>query len=189
MKITRTVPPENPELKRGRNFITDEFPRTYIKEYDNTPLVEYKSDLVVLEWDIAVSVEDLEIFCELAYQTPDQVMVAPYKLYPESDPQKIPANGAYAHRIVQNSVTLDARWLTNADWYCDLFGFGMVYLPKELLEGFVEAQETNGLADHRMTDANFSAWHYRTVKTPVAVNWACRPVHLHYSSPSEYPWR
>jgi hypothetical protein len=188
MKITRTMPPPHPDIKRGRNFIEDEFPKTYITEYDNTPLLEYASDLVVLEWDIAVSKEDLEIFCELAAQTPDQVMVAPYKLYPESDPQAIPAGGVYAHRIVQNAATLHARWLTVADWYCDLFGFGMVYLPQELIKGFMAAQDRNNLPDHRMTDANFSAWHYREVKQPVAVNWACKPVHLHYETPGEYPW-
>lgn len=189
MKITRTWPPSNPEFKRGRNYIEDEFPRTYIKEYDNSSLVDYESNIVVLEWDMAVSFEDLDCFCELASQTPDQVMVAPYKLYPASDPQAVPVGGAFAHRIVQNPVTLHARWLTIADWYCDLFGFGMVYLPLDLIKHFLRDQEKNGLADKRMTDANFSAWHYRTIKSPVAVNWLCKPVHLHYETPSEYPWQ
>jgi hypothetical protein len=188
MKITRTWPSPDPEIKRGRNYIEDEFPRTYIKEYDNSSLIDYKDDLVVLEWDIAVSLEDLECFCEIAAQTPEQVMVAPYKLYPESDPQAIPANGAFAHRVVQNPVTLHARWITVADWYCDLFSFGMVYLPKDLISGFIQAQESSGLADKRMTDANFSAWHYRQVKQPVAINWAVKPIHLHYQTRSEYPW-
>lgn len=175
----------NPETLRGRNWVDDEIPRCYIHSYDNSPLLEYNDDIVVLEWDIAVGFEDLELFCEIAADSPDKVMVAPYRLYPPSD-ARLPDKGVWAHRKVTDPTSLSTAWVTHADLQCDLFSLGFAYLPRKTLEGFAEHRQF--FPDKRMTDANFSLYHYRQLKEKVPICWAINPVHLHYHSPSEFPW-
>lgn len=187
MKIVRSFPPQAKVLQRTSSFVEDQFPRCYVMNYDHAPLEEFKDDIVLLEWDIAVARDDLETFCWTASHTPGRVMVAPYRLYPRSLPE-LPPEGVYAHRQVTNSVTWLTRYATTADSVCDLFGFGMVYLPHELIRAYLEAAEKGKTLDHRMTDANFSLWHYQQKLGPVPINWAVKPVHLNYDPLEEYPW-
>lgn len=187
MKIVRTYPPLEPSLLRARNRVDDETPRVYVQQYDNTPLLDFLDDLVVMEWDMAVSHEDLSAFCYRAMMAPERVLVGPYKLYPPSDP-KYPPHGVYAHRIVTNPAALTMRHVTVADPTCDTFGFGFAYLPRDLLLAFAADTEFNA-ADRRMTDTNFSLWHYRRGHGRVDIDWSVNPVHLHYDMPGEYPWK
>jgi hypothetical protein len=41
-------------------------------------------DTVIVEWDIAVSQEDVTTFTGTAWRSPGGVQVAPYRLYPRS---------------------------------------------------------------------------------------------------------
>ncbi len=182
MKIVRTKPPLHPDTVRGRNYVQDEMAECYIVKYDNRPLAEFEDDLVVLEWDIAVSKEDLELFCETVHGS-DRVQVAPYNLYPESDP-RLPSAGISAHRVVTHPTTWATRHVKSSDWECDLFGLGLAYLPRDVIAGYIADPNP---ADPRMTDANLSMWHYRQRLGPVPILWQVRPVHLHYTIPKEWP--
>lgn len=187
MRVVRTYPYLNRETLEGRSRVEDELPRCFIHSYDNTPLLDFEDDVVILEWDIAVSREDLRLFCEIASDSPDHVMVAPYKLYPPTD-ARLPDVGVWAHRKVINPATLQMSWITHADLTCDIFSTGMAYLPQKVMQGFAADREFN-IVDKRMTDANLSIWHYRNVKEPVPICWAVNPVHLHYTWPKgEFLW-
>jgi hypothetical protein len=63
---------------------------------------------------------------------------------------------------------------------CDLYGFGMVYLPGKLLRGF-EDQFRAELDDGsiRFDDTGFSAW-ATLMQGPASIDWTVHPVHLHY---------
>ena len=180
MKLVRTYPPAEPELMRSRNRVEDDTPRAFIQRYDNRSLLQFKDDLIILEWDIALSREDLFTFAEVARGS-DQVLAAPYRLYRESD-ERLPPEGVWSPRVVTNPTSLDARWVRPGDLTCDFFGFGCTYVPHKLIEAFCTDKDYE-TADPRMTDANFSVWHYRRVGTPVPILWAIRPVHLHYATP------
>lgn len=185
MKIVRTYPPLDPDLLRIRARVDDQFPRAYIQNYDNSSLVDFKDDLVILEWDIAVALEDLEEFCWMASQQPDEVLTAPYRIYDESDP-KLPHQGVYPHRVVTNPAPLTYRWVEPGDWKCDLFSFGMTYIPQELLLKFLADSDFQP-HDRRLTDTNFSMWHYQRVGRQVDIAWNVHPVHLHYQPFTEWP--
>ena len=66
---------------------------------------------------------------------------------------------------------------------CHLFGFGMLYLPRALIAGFVEEFRTGldaGLVS--FGDTAFAGWHHRTVRAETPIAWDVRPIHLHYST-------
>lgn len=191
MKIVRTYPTLNPETLRGRNRIEDEYSRHYMNDYDNQGLITLKDNLVVLEWDMAVDPEELELFCAMAEENPDEIIVAPYKIPVDTAPntaETVDQGFVYVHRIVTNDATLSFRWVRPGDWQCDLFGFGMIYLPHELMKEFV-ADPSSSPHDLRMTDTNFSIWFYRKYRQKVNIAWQVRPIHLHYACPKIYPWK
>ena len=58
--------------------------------------------------------------------------------------------------------------------FCDLFGFGLVYLPHSIVAKYLAT-------DPQVTgDAIFSKWHHAQGLGPVPVHWDVRPIHLHY---------
>lgn len=179
MNIVRSYPQLQPAILRRRNRIEDEFSRQYIIDYDYKSMETWNESCVILEWDIAVDREDLEQFCIRAAETPDEILVAPYKLYSGD-------NWTWVHRIVANKATLSTRWIQPSDVECDLFGFGMIYLPKHLIDEYLAAPAF-APHDRRMTDANFSVWYFRTYGKKVPIAWNVRPIHLHYTCPKEWP--
>jgi hypothetical protein len=76
----------------------------------------------------------------------------------------------WAHRRVGRHPA----WIKDGELTCDLFGFGLVYLPHSIVGKYLAtAPETTG-------DALFSQWHHAQGLGPVPVSWDVRPVHLHY---------
>lgn len=126
----------------------------------------------LVEWDIAYSDGDRRAMEAAARGYPDEVCVAPYKLYPRSTGLPGPV---WAH---SNGELPGAAWIGIGDQHCDHFAFGMVYLPAALVEGFLRDRPL--MADPRFTDTNFSLWHFHSVGKPVRIAWAARPVHLHW---------
>lgn len=172
MKVMRSFPEYVPA---GRNYVIDDCPRLLNEHYSYRGLVDVDDDVIQLDWDTAVSREDLAAFAARARADRGAVVVAPVRVYPDS------RRGLT--RTVWNLRCYDGpnlREIREGEPTCDLFGFGMVYLPRELVRGFVdEYRDELDAGTVRFDDTGFAGWHHRTVG-PAAVAWDVRPVHLHY---------
>lgn len=185
MRLIRSFPDPIPA---NRNYIVDDAERLINTDYDYTGLIALNDDIIHIDWDTAVSKEDLEAFARRARHFPDSVLVAPVKIY---------------HSVKRTGIT-DPVWNVRrfnpgemSMRYCregedaHLFGFGMVYLPRVLLRGFGEAlADDEGRYDRpdlfhmkryrRFGDMEFAGWHYKHVTPEAWVMWDVRPVHIHY---------
>jgi hypothetical protein len=150
-----------------------------IDHHDYKPLAAIDDDVLLLEWDIAVGQEDLRHFAEHAAQDPDRVLVAPYRIY--ADAYQLPAD-VWAHRSWDgNGIgTVSPNGATPVETdapFCNLFGLGMVYLPRLVHRRFAAVS----WAAH-FGDTSLSIWHYEHVAKDVPICWDVHPVHLHYLS-------
>lgn len=170
LRLLRSWPRTPPE---GRPHVVDGIERFEVDGYDYSRLANIAADIVLIEWDLAVDPDDLAGFVDRARTQPDRVRVAPYRLYHQY-PDEVwndhrPA-AVWAHRRVE---TRGVRWTVDSDDTCHFFGFGLAYLPRRLLAGYSLAMP--------LGDDSFSKWHYRNAPHPeVAIDWACRPVHLNH---------
>lgn len=171
MRLLRTWPHRIPQGRSG--WVEDDIERVVIRGYDARALVDVQDDVLLLEWDIAVSKEDLAHFAEHAATAPAAVLAAPYRLYPEGNPGMVAP--IWAPRTMPGNVPV-----TEGQPACHYFGFGMVYLPATLLREFADTWLTNNPSGN-LTDETFASWHYRTQPPEVPICWHVRPVHLHYS--------
>jgi hypothetical protein len=167
----KTIPP-------GRSYVEDGIDRVVINNCDYGPLRAFAGDdLLLLEWDIAASQEDLIRFAAVAHDEPDRVLVAPYRIY--ADVYRLPRD-VWAHRHWDGeprgmSAPGNPTFIDTGAPTCNLFGLGMVYLPAAVLAGWFAA----GWAAH-FGDVEFSMWHYLHVAEDVPICWDVRPVHLNY---------
>ncbi len=166
MKLLRSWPDVIPP---GRGYVVDDIERLVIANHQYRALADVDDDVLLLEWDIAVGKEDLEAIARRAGQRPDRVLVAPYRIY-------VP-HGIWAHRTWagEGPGAHGAGPVAERAEFCNLFGLGLVYLPHDLIVGFIES----GWARH-FGDVQFSMWHYLHVAKEVPIDWAIRPVHLHH---------
>lgn len=177
MRWVRSFPSVVPP---GRSYVVDMLPRLTMTNYDYTPLASLDDDICLLEWDIALSETDRKIFELQTHAEPGRVRVAPYLL-------SVPGPLHYAHRRLVSPILaygkLSERWINQADAFCEYFGFGCIYLPRDLIRRFsrANARERGGNppADTRFTDQTFSYWHYHGGHGPVPIEWAITAVHLH----------
>ena len=165
-----------------RAYVMDDMERLLLADYDYSPLAAIDEDVCVLEWDMAASREDRAAFAASAERRRSHILVAPYRLYTVD-----PTGPVWCHR----RVGLDGgeQWIAECEPICDYFGFGLIYLPRELVRAFLVAPAPErgcppGLgpaqySDCRMHDQTFSVWHHRSGYGPVMVDWSVRPVHLH----------
>lgn len=174
MKLVRAWPTNPP----ARPHVIDDAMRVAVDDYDYSGLADVGDDVISLDWDIAVSREDLAVFAALARRAPRRVLVAPYLIYPDSRRGMQAPTWAAKRYINAGGQT---RYVDEGETHCHLFGFGMVYLPHELLRGFVDTF-AGRLADGSMVmdDISFSGWHYRNVDQEAELAWQVRPAHLHY---------
>lgn len=150
--------------------MVDHLERLVIANHDYRSLSELDDDVLLLEWDVAVDKEDLAAFMTRAVSESNRVLVAPYRIYaPE---------GKWAHRTWygEGPGALNARPVLDGAPVCNLFGLGMTYLPRDLIRGFISSRWANHFGD-----CEFSMWHYHHVSKEVPIDWAVRPVHLHWS--------
>jgi hypothetical protein len=177
IRVVRSWPKEP---YAGNPRCDDLFFRVMTDPYDYAPLADLGSNVIHLDWDMAVSVEDLRHFAEHARTNPDRCLVGPYKLYPGGINHGTPrdhkgelwAAFRYAH-------DMSCRWnVGTGDPTCDQFGFGMVYLPAWSTAGFV-AECPDVLFD----DIGFSSW-YTAKVGPADICWHVRPVHINYPPPA-----
>jgi hypothetical protein len=152
-------------------------------------------DIILLEWDIAVSRDDRRRFEMYCHATPDRVHVAPYEHY---FVRSVHADHSYLHRFT------GASFIKEFEPFCFYFGFGMVYIPLAMIKQFMQDSKAKKeittefgksfrlgdmIKDDSRTSVNFvddcifSWWHASTYDMrPVTVHWDVRPVHLHYDA-------
>lgn len=169
MKVVRSWPEVVPD---NRCYVVDTLPRFVMKDYDYRGLADLEDDVVLIEWDMAVRREEFEAFLDHVRTDPTRVITAPYRIYtPTQRAENLPKPVWVARRY--NAGEQSTRYVTTDDTHCHLFGFGLTYLPLDLIRAF--------LADWpgHFNDTSFSGWHYRAVgETPLT--WDVQPVHLHY---------
>lgn len=178
MNILRTWPTNIPE---GRNYVVDSLDRVEIQNYDMHFLADLNDSVILLEWDIAVAYHDLWNFRAHATASPNQVHVAPYVLYPETDESldELVAP-VWAHREMLNELPLQLRWIDYGESTCDIFSTGMVYLPKQIVQRLAESDDVVTW-HHNITDSKLAFWYYHVIGEKVPVHWDVRPIHLHYN--------
>lgn len=174
MRIIRAVPKEIP---KDRNYVVDQLDAIPMWDYDMAFLREYKDDVILLEWDMAVAYHDLVNFIIHARNAPQLVHVAPYILYPISTDLTGPV---YAHRHMVREIPLHLDWIDYGDPVCDLFSTGMVYLPQEVIAASALADELITWHDN-LNDSKLAFWYYYSYHRKIPVHWDVRPIHLHYS--------
>lgn len=156
-------------IPAGRSYVVDGIERLLMDDYDYRCLADVDDDLVLIEWDIAIGAGELAMFMARAAAEPGRVRVAPYLLYQKSSRPR----ALYAHRDERS------RWVRYGDPFCYRFGFGLVYLPRPLVEGFMSDPRNK-----KLTDTTFSHWHLGNARCPeVPIEWDCHAVHLHYELP------
>lgn len=173
MRLLRSWPRRIPT---GRNYVVDQVEKLVIDNCDYRALGEIDDDVLLLEWDIAVSKEHLAAFADRARSDQGRVLVAPYRIYYE---HMLP-EPVWAHRLWDGqpegmSNPAGAVSVSTGAPFCNLFGLGMSYLPRDLVRGFIDS----GFANH-FGDVEFSIWHYRNVEREVPIAWDVWPVHLNY---------
>ena len=174
MRLLRSWPNRVPP---GRNHVVDDIERLIISNHCYRPLGDIDDDVLLLEWDIAVDIEDLYRFADVARRAPHRVLVAPYRLPDRMYGLPAPV---WAHRRWDGTGTgtvspVGAKPVETGDPTCDLFGLGMVYLPRALIHGYLRS----GWSSH-FGDVEFSMWHHVEVGQPVPITWDIRPVHVNY---------
>jgi hypothetical protein len=170
MLVVRAWPDHPPH---GHARIEDGWPRVAVDGYDYRGLADLGEDVISLDWDVAVSREDLHAFAGHARAQPGRVLYAPYRAYGQ-------APGWVWAAKVYLADGMQMRYVDERDQFCHLFGFGMIYLPAPLIKGFIAANPGKV-----MDDISFSGWHYRNVARETPIDWPVRPVHLHYDIPAD----
>lgn len=169
MKLVRSFP--DPILA-GRNYIVDDAQHVTVNGYDYVGLAGVNDDVIQLDWDTAVSRGDLTNFAEQARREPGRVHVAPVPIYPDNAPG-IPGPFVWNCRVyVGEEPQRYTRYVSEGEPKCNLFGFGMVYLPRHMVTSFIAT-------GWHFDDTTFASWHDLNYgPTPIA--WDVRPVHTHY---------
>lgn len=177
IRIVRSWPKEP---FAGNPRCDDLIKRVYTDPYDYAPLANLGTSVIHLDWDMAVSIEDLRHFAEHARMNPDECLVGPYRLYPggmnRGQPRDHIGELWAAFRYADDMSC--RRNIGYGDSVCDQFGFGMVYLPAWAISGFV-ADNPDTLFD----DIGFSSW-YTAKAGPSEICWHVSPVHMNYPAPA-----
>jgi hypothetical protein len=168
----RTWPSTIPD---GRNYVVDRLPKAYMK--DNTSYEQVLTNLyessVLVEWDIVIDPDIVRVFNFHIDSAPDTVHVAPYRLYPTSTKLE---HTVWAHRAFKYGISY---WIDAGEVRCDLFSFGLVYIPYEIVQSAPKEALRN--------DDVFSNWYHREYGLRTPVHWDVRPIHLHYENELSFP--
>jgi hypothetical protein len=173
VRLIRSFPADIPP---GRNYVIDDAPRLINAGHDYRGLIELADDIVQLDWDTAVSREDLVTFAKAARSDPERVLVAPVLVYPSPKRPGLSTPVWNVRRYHPGDMAM--RYCREGE-AAHLFGFGMVYLPGGLLEAFGRVLGTP--VAPRFGDMEFAGWHHKHVESEATVLWDVRPVHLHYA--------
>jgi hypothetical protein len=158
----------------GRPHIIDGWPRVTVDDYDYRGLLSLLQNVIVLDWDVAVDLDDLRRFAGHAAAQPGRPLFGPYKLWGEP----VMRWCALRYTEPEKSAKSAMRWVEEGEPSCHRFGFGFTYLPFELMAAFTEAHP-----GHIMSDVDFASWHYDKITPEVEIDWSVRGVHVHYDVP------
>jgi hypothetical protein len=173
VRLVRSFPEQVPA---GRNYVVDDAPRLLNRDHDYRGLIDLADDVIQLDWDTAVGREDVEVFAKRARDHPDRVLVAPVLIYPGAKRSGLTTPVWNCRRYLPGGAAV--RYCTPEDPAAHLFGFGMVYLPAELLAGF--GRVLGSARFPRFGDMEFARWHHQHVTAEAEIAWDVRPVHLHF---------
>lgn len=155
--------------------------RVLVENFDYRPLLAVGDDVVHVDWDTAVSLEDLRAFSSRARSSPSRPLVAPMREYPGglhgTTVRALTRPTWNVKRYEQHGAAL--RGCAEGESTCHLFGFGMVYLPFDLIAEHIACLEPG----EPFTDIGFSGWWSRNGDRSADVAWDIRPVHLNYPAP------
>lgn len=177
--VVRSWPEPEPP---GHPKVVDKLPRFAIhnNKFDYRRIVEYKRDVIQLDWDTAVSPEDLHKFASYANEDREHCLVAPCRVYPGG------MRGTATRMISKvqwnaykfNRDNTSRRLVNKDDKDADHWGFGMVYLPYKWIKAYVDE------SSRPLDDISFSSWYY--IKAgPARITWDIIPVHLNFPEISE----
>jgi hypothetical protein len=189
--------------RTGRGIVWDpaQCEQIYIGNYNYWDFFNsgLDDDVIIIEMDMAISYTDRRRFEAYCREKPDIVHVAPYE---HRQFKNVYEQAGYVHRNCVNA------FVRPGDEYCLYFGFGLVYLPLQMIGQFVKAISDGVIVkddrDHDFdlgmkyetgepanfaSDCTFSYWHSTVIGDPVPVHWDVRPVHLHYQVPQAVPSR
>jgi hypothetical protein len=162
VKILRSFP--DGALPVGRGYIHDGLERFLQPAFDYTGLKRYDDDVIVLEWDIAVSAADIARFRE-DVGGHDWPVVAPF----------LNREGTHFMHWRDPGGGRALRPIVHGEADCDLFGFGMVYLPAALIRDYPGGFGGSSI----LSDGSFPRW-LETLPQwrPVPVDWSITVVHV-----------
>lgn len=177
MNYFRSFPQVIPPYRR---YVVDELPKLTIRHADLRTATEGldvlgSESFTLLEWDIVVEPCYLAKWEAYIAGHPDEIVVAPYVLYPISTGHPAPM---YAHTTLNNGVSYmgGQTAVMSGDRYCDFFSFGMIYFPWVIWSNFLKFSP--GTA---WNDTEFSIWHWEYYKRrQTRILWEVRTVHLHW---------
>lgn len=171
MKFLRSWPQVVPP---HRAHVVDDIPRHVMQDYSYRGLSDYNDDILLIEWDMAVGIEDLTRFRAHIADAPDRVVVAPYKVYESTTrPTPLSCGPVWVHRKYVGAKE-SSRFVDEFEPDADLWGLGLTYLPRDIIREFMEYWPGH------FSDTSLSGWHFdRYGAVPIA--WDVRPVHLHYT--------
>jgi hypothetical protein len=184
VRLIRSWPSSIPA---GRAYVEDDCDRQVMDDFTYRWLADYDDDLVLIEWDLAVGKEDLAYFAAGAARRPEEILVAPYKLYFAADNPNhrrlwghvMDRCGAvWAHMHDPGNLQLEP--VADGDPFCSWFGFGLIYLPRGMARQYLEYAQRFHVFNE-FTDSSFSLWHQHAIKRDVPICWEVRPKHLHYT--------
>jgi len=176
VRLIRSWPLHVPD---GRHYVVDDIERLVIDNCDYNTLGDIDDDVLLLEWDIAVSREDLVTFAAQAQADPSRVLVGPYRIYYPTLPEPIWAHRHWGGEPKGMVGPVGTEPVSTGDPHCNLFGLGMIYLPRKAIRGFLRTKFANHFGD-----LEFSMYHYANLSQDVPICWDVRPVHLHYRTPT-----
>jgi hypothetical protein len=165
MKWIRTFPVKIPD---NRNYVVDNIPVVYMDRNYLVILENLIDDTVIVEWDIAFSLEDIQRFEKHIADSPDRVHTAPYKLYNIGT-----GKPEWAHRKFLRPPDF-SQFVSTGEPESEFFGFGMTYLPLAIVQQYLETKP------QFTDDCVFAEWHRKVIGTKVPIHWDVHPVHLHY---------
>lgn len=166
MKILRSFPTE--PFPPGRAYVQDGLERFVTPvAFDYTGLLDRigTDGVVLLEWDIAVSALDLGLFAQ-RWKGSDWPAVAPFLTRDGSH---------YLHWRIPADPLKTLRPIHKGEPDCDLFGFGMVYLPRWVLRDYPPGYGGSSI----LSDGSLPRWLQEAHgPRPVPVDWSVTVVHL-----------
>ena len=192
MRLLRSWP-ANPPKDRAR--VKDCIERFVMDGFDYRGLADYDDDILLIEWDVAVDLDELEHFIDHARREPKRPLATPFKLWRRSAygaatnwPDGVEWFWPLLHWRGEGSRPgpsdgdpdlpgSHTEMAQMGDPTCNGFSFGLVYLPRKLLRAHEAAR------DGRVSDTSFSVWHFHNVRPDARICWHVRPTHLHYDLP------